>query len=236
MDIDEKKVEAVLFAVGKEITPERISSLCSLTIEQTNLLLEKISHEYKSRDHSLQLVQKDHGWKLTVRDEFVPLVSSLVSSTELERPLMETLAVIAWKYPVIQSDVIKMRSQTAYEHMRRLEELGFIAKEKFGRTFRLKLTPKFFEYFDLPSAQAKEAFLSRVPKEVITQAESVEKETDEVERLIDLEEKETVAREEIKTAMKHNKKVSASEKEEEEELLKEVEEETIEDVEEEQKE
>ncbi|MBI2573421.1 SMC-Scp complex subunit ScpB [Candidatus Woesearchaeota archaeon] len=236
MELNEKKVEAVLFAVGKEITPERISSLCALSIEETTSLLEKLSQDYAQKDHSLQLVKKDHGWKLTVRDEFVPLVSSLVSSTELERPLMETLAVIAWKYPVVQSDVVKMRSAAAYDHMKRLEELGFISKEKFGRTFRLKLTPKFFEYFDLPSAQAKEAFLARVPAEIINQAENVEKETDEVERLIDLEEKENVAREEIKKAMGSSKRTSQTEKEQDEEIMGEVEEDLIEDIEEEQKE
>src|SRR3989344_2624579 len=146
MDTLKKKVEAVLFTVGKEITVERVARLCSLDMLKVQEIIQQLAQEYRERDHSLQIVEKENGWKLTVRDEFVPLVSSLVSSTELERPLMETLAVIAWKYPVLQADVVKLRSQAAYEHMRRLEELGFITKEKFGRTFRVKLTPKFFEY------------------------------------------------------------------------------------------
>ncbi len=201
MNPEEKKVEAVLFAVGKEITTERVASLCSLTLEQTESIIQSLQQQYENLDHSLRLVKRDGGWKLTVRDEYVPLVSSIVSSTELERPLMETLAVIAWRYPIIQSDVIKLRSAAAYDHMRALEEQGYINKEKFGRTFRVKLTKKFFEYFDLPSEEAKQAFLNQVPAEVLKEAEEVNKEADEVERLIELGEKEEETKDEIKKAM-----------------------------------
>ncbi|MBI4152161.1 SMC-Scp complex subunit ScpB [Candidatus Woesearchaeota archaeon] len=208
MENDPKKVEAVLFAVGKEITTERIASLCSLTIERTEEIIAGLQQEYNSRDHSLRLVQKESGWKLTVRDEFIPLVSSIVSSTELERPLMETLAVIAWKYPIVQSDVIKLRSASAYDHLKALEEQGYIAKEKTGRTFKIKLTKKFFEYFDLPSEEAKQAFLKFVPIDVLNEAEQVHKEADEVERLVELDLNKEEAKEEIKKAMGEMNSVS----------------------------
>lgn len=203
---EKRKVEAILFAVGKEITAERVASLCSLSLEDTEKILQELQGDYAQRDHSCHIVKKENGWKLTVRDMYVPLVSSLVSSTELERPLMETLAVIAWKYPIVQSEVIKLRSASAYEHMRILEEQGYIAKERSGRTYTIKLTKKFFEYFDLPSDEAKQAFLKKVPAEVLQEAERVDKEADEVERLIDLEGKEKEAREEIKLAMQEMKK------------------------------
>ncbi len=196
-----KQVEAILFTVGKEITSERIASLCSLTIKQVDSICKELVKSYAEQDNALQLVKKENGWKLTVRDEFVPLVSSIVTSTELEQPLMQTLAVIAWKYPVVQSEVIKLRNASAYEHMKLLEEQGFIAKEKFGRTFKIKLSKKFFEYFDLPSEEAKQAFLKEVPQEVLQEAEDTHKEADEVERLIELEQKEEDAKDELKAAM-----------------------------------
>jgi len=205
MDLSEKKVEAILFAVGKEITSERIASLCSLEIKQVDKIMKKLEAEYEKSDNSLKIIQKEDSWKLTVQDEFIPLVSSIVSSTELERPLRETLAVIAWRYPIVQSEVIKLRNQSAYEHMKQLEEQGFVTKEKFGRTYKIKLTKKFFNYFDLPSEEAKKAFLKEVPEEILQEAEDVNKEADEVERLVELESKEKVAKEEIKEAMKEVK-------------------------------
>lgn len=201
MEANEKKVEAVLFAVGREITSERIASLCSLEIPAVEEILLKLNSIYQEKDSCLKIIRKENGWKLTVHDEFVPIVSNLVSSTELERPLMETLAIIAWKYPIIQSEVVKLRGSGAYEHMKLLEEQGYIEKEKSGRTFKVRLTKKFFEYFDLPSEEAKQAFLNKVPKEILQEAEEVSKEADEVERLIELDAKENESKGEIKKAM-----------------------------------
>ncbi|MFA6461412.1 MAG: SMC-Scp complex subunit ScpB [Candidatus Woesearchaeota archaeon] len=206
METSEKRVEAVLFAVGKEITSERIGVLCSLEVPQVEELLNKLQQEYSQRDHSLHIVKKESGWKLTVRDEFVPLVSSLVSSTELDSAMMATLAVIAWKYPVLQSEVIKLRGSGAYDHMHQLEEQGYVEKEKFGRSFKLKLTKKFFEYFDLPSEEAKQAFLKLIPDAVLKEAEAVDKQADEVGRLIDLDQKEREGKSEIQKAMQVMKK------------------------------
>ncbi len=206
MDTNEKKVEAVLFAVGREITTERIASLCALELPQAEEIITKIQADYEQKDHSLRIIQKENGWKLTVRDEFVPLVSSIVTSTELERPLMETLAVIAWKYPIVQSEIVKLRGSGAYEHMKILEEQGYVMKEKMGRTFKVRLTPKFFEYFDLPSEEAKQAFLKRVPALVLQEAEAVAQEADEVERLIEQDKKEQQTEGEIRKAVEEVRK------------------------------
>jgi len=206
MEINEKRVEAVLFAVGKEITAERISALCSLDLPEVEKILLNLQQEHEQQDRSLKLVKKENGWKLTVKDEFVPLVSSLVSSTELDSAMMATLAVIAWKYPVVQSEVVKLRGSGAYDHMHQLEEQGYVEKERFGRSYKLKLTKKFFEYFDLPSEEAKQAFLKQVPAEVLKEAEAVDKEADEVERLIDLDQKEKEGKTEIQKAMQDLKK------------------------------
>ena len=202
MDQNEKKVEAVLFAVGKEITAERIASLCSLDVKEVKKIMVQLIKYHQQQDNSLKIETKDNGWKLTVNDEHLPLVSSIVSSTELETPLMETLAVVAWKYPIVQSEIIKLRGSGAYEHMKLLGEQGFIAKERFGRTYKVKLTQKFFNYFDLPSEEAKKAFLNQVPSEVLEEAENVDKEADEVERLIEIDQREKKAKNEIDKAMK----------------------------------
>ena len=90
--------------------------------------------------------------------------------------------------------------------MRELIEQGFIAKEKFQRTYKIKLTNKFFEYFDLPSEEAKQAFLKQVPPEILQEAENINKDIDETERLIEKEEQEKQANHEIRGAMEEVKK------------------------------
>ena len=196
-----QKVEAVLFAIGKEVTVERIANLCSLKEEEVKSILTALEVKYQELNLAYHLICKENGWKLTVKDKYLPVVSSIVSSTELEKPLMETLAVIAWRYPIVQSEIVKLRNASAYDHMRQLEEQGFIAKEKFGRTFKVKLTKKFFEYFDLPSEEAKLAFLKNIPSPMLREAEKVDQEANEVERLIELGRKEEHAKSDIKKAI-----------------------------------
>ena len=180
-----------------------------MEVPQVEEAIQALSSQYTQMNNSLQIVKKENGWKLTVRDQYVPLVSSLVSNTELERPLMETLAVIAWRYPIVQSEVVKLRNAKAYDHMKQLEEMGFVAKEKHGRTFKIKLTKKFFEYFDLPSEEAKQAFLKHVSSETLKEAEDVDKEADEVERLNELQGKELEGKDEISKAMRDTKNSSS---------------------------
>ena len=98
-------------------------------------------------------------WKLTTREEYGNLVRKIVSETELTKSQMETLAVIAFKYPIKQSDLIKIRTNKAYDHLMELEKAGFITRQRYGRSKLIKLTDKFFEYFDLPREKLKERFL-----------------------------------------------------------------------------
>ena len=70
----------------------------------------------------------------------------------------------------------------------------------------MKLTKKFFEYFDLPSEEAKQAFLKHVSSEVLKEAEDVGKEADEAERLTELNQQEEASKDEISKAMGEMKK------------------------------
>ena len=64
--------------------------------------------------------------------------------------VVKTLTVIALKEPIRQTELKEMRSN-AYEHIQELLEKGLISrtKDKNGRSYNLKTTPKFAEYFKL---------------------------------------------------------------------------------------
>lgn len=187
---EHRKVEAVLFALGRDVAVEDVAGLCGLGQEQVLVILNELRQEYSSnQENALMLHEKGKFWKFSVKDRYLPLVTSLVENTELDKSTMETLAVIAWKYPIIQSDLIKIRNNKAYDHLKALEEREFIAKERFGRTYKIKLSPKFFEYFDLPTQDAKEAFRKVFPKEVQEQVEKAEKDIEAKEKEVEESEK-----------------------------------------------
>ena len=65
---------------------------------------------------------------------------------------------LSLKNPVLQSEIIKMRGNGAYDHIKALKEQEFITSERKGRTRVLKLTSKFFDYFDLVENEIKLKF------------------------------------------------------------------------------
>ncbi len=146
---DWQKVEAVLFASGKYLTEDQISDLTGVVKKSLKKALSDLEKHYSSIDSSLKVFSESGAWKLNVKDEFSDIVKKIVSEAEMPRPVMETLAIIAYKNPVLQSEVIDTRGSGAYEHIGLLEDKGFVVKEKHGRTFKLKVTDKFYEYFDV---------------------------------------------------------------------------------------
>ena len=120
------KVEAVLFASGKKVTYEDLARLCNSDITSVKKEVVILKKEYQDRDSPLMLSEEADGLKMTVRETYLPVVHGLVPETELGKSLLETLAVVAWKQPVIQSDLIKVRTNKAYEDVAELVEKGFI--------------------------------------------------------------------------------------------------------------
>ncbi|MBI2137988.1 SMC-Scp complex subunit ScpB [Candidatus Woesearchaeota archaeon] len=152
------KIEALLFSSGRRMPLEEMEKLTKAAPEDIRESIRSLKEEYAQRNSSIHLIDEGNAWKLSVKDEHIDAISQIVTKSELPKTLMETLAVIAFKYPMKQSDLIRIRTNKAYGHLLELERLGYIARQKFSRTKLIRLTPKFFEYFDLPPEKLKEKF------------------------------------------------------------------------------
>ena len=151
------QVEAVLFTTGRFIDLEELARLCNIgSIGIVKEALEELKKDYSARDSALEILEENTKFKLNIKKDYLHLTASLLNDTELDRPTQETLALIAYKNPAVQAEIIKMRSNTAYDHIKRLKENEFVIAEKKGRTFILKLTPKFYDYFDVVEGELKE--------------------------------------------------------------------------------
>ena len=70
---------------------------------------------------------------------------------EMKPAVLKTLTVIALKEPIRQSYLKDLRGANAYDHVKELVDMGMISKtkDKNGRSFNLRTTPKFEEYFKI---------------------------------------------------------------------------------------
>lgn len=143
------RIETVLFVTGKAVTVEEIAEIINedpLAIEEA--LLDLIM-DYSARETALE-IDDENGYILQVREEFKDIVEKLVP-VELKQAVLRTLTIIAIKEPIRQSRLKELRGAVAYEHIPELLEKGLISrkKDKNGRSFILKTTPKFAEYFKM---------------------------------------------------------------------------------------
>lgn len=154
------RIEAVLFATGDKVIIDEIRRLVRAPDNSVvETALKELSEEYNKRDGPLKIMNEATFWKITVREKYIDIVRRIVTRTELSKTMIETLALIAWKNPAKQSEIVDMRTNKAYQHINELIEAGFVTRVKKGRTFLLKLTEKFFDYFDIEgTANVKEAF------------------------------------------------------------------------------
>lgn len=163
-----QKIEAILFSTGKEVTLQELMRLCNVEEEEIKQAISELKNQY-AFSSTIMLAEEGDAWKLAVREAHLPLVRRVVKQTELTKTLVETLAVVTWKAPVLQSDVVKIRTNKAYDHLRLLEEKGFITRKKHGRTQLINLTQKFFEYFDLKGQEQIKQRLSKFDEEQISE-------------------------------------------------------------------
>lgn len=172
------RIEAILYSAGKKVKLEEIAKLAKTSTAMAHEALAGLKSEYDQRDSSLFLVEEGDSWKIIVKDEYIPVIKKLVTETELSKTVLETLAVIAFKYPIKQADLIKIRTNKAYDHLKELEDMGYISRQKHGRSKLIKLTQKFFEYFDLHEEQLKEKF-----QDFKSIAKAIEEKESEIDKL-----------------------------------------------------
>jgi len=157
------QIEALLFSSGRTLTEQQLCELTGIDQKSVREGLEKLKTNYDGRESAIVIWNDPSGWKMMVRETFAPVVRNVVADTELTRACMETLAVIAYKYPkILQSEVIDVRGSGAYEHMQELERLGFIRRDPEGRSYAVKLTEKFFSYFDVAGGKDIKAVFKNV--------------------------------------------------------------------------
>lgn len=145
---NKRKVEAALFIAGKFMSLQELVALTDVN----PILLKKILDDLKDnyQNSGIEIINKDSLWKMDVAQDYTWMVNKLATgSSEFTKAEQETLAIIAYKQPMKQSVLIKIRGNKAYDHIRKYSEMGLINKKKMGHTWELALSDSFYDYFSV---------------------------------------------------------------------------------------
>jgi len=142
------KIEAILYLKGEPLTLAQIALYAECQRSEANKAILELMSDYSHRETALEIVETTVGYSLQLRPSFQPLVQSLLPA-ELSLSLLRTLAAIALKEPILQTELINLRGSSAYQHVQELTNLGFIKKRPSGRSCELYVTEKFHQYFEI---------------------------------------------------------------------------------------
>lgn len=151
----EELVEAALFIAGRFLNLQELIVLTDVNPITIKEILRNLEKKYSSG--VLRLVNRSNAWKMDVAEKYHYLINKLATgNTEFTKAEQETLAIIAYKQPIKQSVVIKIRGNKSYDHIKKFTDLGLVNAKQIGHTLELSLSEEFYEYFNVTPANEKE--------------------------------------------------------------------------------
>ena len=151
-----KRVEAAFFISGRFLGLQELVTLTDINPILLRELIEKLIEKY-NEESGIEILEREGSWKMDVKTEYRDIVNRLATGTaEFSKAEQETLAVIAYKQPVKQSIIVKIRGNKSYEHIKHFIEIGLVRGKKSGRTKELTLSEDFYDYFNLQKKNTKE--------------------------------------------------------------------------------
>ncbi len=156
------KLEAILYLKGK---PVEITEMAELTQETENDIQQAmliLMADYGQRDTALDIQDNKGRYSLQLRPGLGQLVQNLLP-VDLSIATLRTLATIALKKRILQSELVDLRGSGAYDHIKELVSQNFVERKRQseGRSYWLTLSEKFHRTFsvipDLSSAEPPQA-------------------------------------------------------------------------------
>ena len=150
-----KTLEAVFFVSGRFLSMAELISFTDLNPLILKELIEKLQEKYEKQESSLEIIEKNNLWKMDVRQEYSCIINKLATgSAEFTKSEQETLAIIAYKQPMKQSVITKIRGNKSYDHVKKFSDLGLIKKKRQGHTWILNLSEEFYNYFNVNESKS----------------------------------------------------------------------------------
>jgi segregation and condensation protein B len=184
MDDIKNIVESLLFVADEPLTIDRLKKIITgAESQELREALEELAADYETRQGGFYLNHVAGGYQIRTRPEYKEWIKRMLQPKplRLSKPALETLAIIAYKQPVIRSDVEHIRGVDCGGVLRVLLERKFIRvlgrKEIPGRPLIYATTKRFLEVFDLKNLKDLPT-----PKEIEEFGSALSEEMDETDR------------------------------------------------------
>ena len=171
-------IEALLFASDTPLSINKLKAVMDeLSDDKIKGLVEALNRKYEENNQSFTIREIAEGYQMYTRPEYAPWINQLYSLKKAQRLShagLETLAIIAYRQPVVKSTIDQIRGVDSGGVIHTLLERKFITilgrEESAGRPLIYGTTEEFLVYFglkdlkDLPRIEELESLLQAKEK------------------------------------------------------------------------
>lgn len=155
--LDPRLLEALLFSTHHPLTPQRLAELLEVKSQKSlKAAIHDLNQQYESTDRTFRIEQVAGGYQLLSLPEFGDILKRLhqkEADAKLSKAALETLAIIAYKQPILRADVEAIRGVACGETIRSLMEKHLVniagRAEEPGRPILYGTTKRFLQLFGL---------------------------------------------------------------------------------------
>jgi segregation and condensation protein B len=152
----ESVVEAVLFAGDEPLSMARLTDIVGTSAKHIRQHIKNLNDKYQANNNAFRIEEIAGGYQMLTLSSYNPWLKKLLrvrSDSKLTPASLETLAIIAYKQPVIRADIESIRGVAVGEIVRSLMYKGLVKivgrAEVLGRPMLYGTTKKFLEVFGL---------------------------------------------------------------------------------------
>lgn len=151
-------IEAILFASGEPITPQRLSDASGIERDTVVKLVDQLERKYNVSDSPLKILRLADSYQLSTREEYAPYIKKAMENkrqVRLSPAALEVLAVIAYNQPVTKAFVEQVRGTDSSGVINTLVERELLCEagrlDLPGKPVTYKTTENFLRCFKLSS-------------------------------------------------------------------------------------
>ena len=151
-------LEAALYSAGRPLHIDDLKSVASSKSEKKiRKMVGLLAQRYRSRGGALEVVTHVDGRvSIQLRESYEDMVKQFSNRPLLRVGPLKTLSYIAYHQPVDQRLVIADRGTHVYGHLKIMENMGLIHRERTeDRSFIITTTPFFGDYFGFSQSPDK---------------------------------------------------------------------------------
>jgi segregation and condensation protein B len=145
------KVEAALYASGRPLDAEQLARVAgTASLRKAVAIARDIAKSVNGSMQAVEVVEyPGPRFAMQLKGEYTHVARKFATRALLSKAALRTLSFIAYFQPISSSELVLRRSSTVYQHLKELEEVGFVMGERKGRGRAYTTTGRFAEYFGL---------------------------------------------------------------------------------------